>query len=965
MTCWWGLRPRALYPPDIQSAAVDTGPSIKVTPGGHVLAHAASAWRIALGSFTAGGTLWWNIAVAIAYVIAAAIGFRLAVVAEQVTTVWAPTGIALAAVLAGGFRLAPAIWVGALVANLSTQAPAWTAVVIATGNCLEAMIAVWWLRRYAGFEATFRRIADVVTFVLVAAVVCTAISATIGVTALAVAGVQPWTRFPVLWFEWWLGDALGAVIVAPVIVTALGHTWSRAETLRAGLWVAASVLVAHLVFGPLLGATAHPIEYVIFPLVIAAAVAGGPAFTAPVVLSASVVAIWHTIGGAGPFATGEVHDSLIRLQAFMGVLAGTALLLAASVAERRTTAHRERDAAARLRHRQELLRLAQRAGGVATFEWDVGQQIAHCSAEFFRLFGRPAQDGAITSEEWARFVHPDDRERLTAHLARALEAHEPAVADYRINAADGQVRWLSHAGQIQRTPEGDRVLGTLVDITDRKRLEAQLRHHAAEVERILESIGEGFVAFDREFRYVYVNPAAARMLGRTREQLLGRIFWEIFPAEMTRESKRILQVAFESGAATQYTVHVPGWNRWFENRVYPSDAGLSLFLVDVTARVQADVALRESRDVLALAMRGGAMGAWSRNLATNEVWWSRELEELFGLKSGEFSRTEAGFFAFVHDDDRAAVHAAVQRAIETRSDYIIEFRFWHASGECRWMEGRGRTVCDGQGNPRSVYGIGIDVTERKRAEIALREAKLAAESANQLKDQFLATLSHELRTPLNAILGYARMLQTNTIATEKRPRAIEIIERNALLQKQLIEDLLDMSRITTGKIRLDPVPVPVATVLGEALEAVKPAADAKNITLDVGFDPFAGSVTADTTRLQQVFWNVLWNAVKFTGEGGRVAVSLRRTDGKIEIAMTDTGRGIAAEFLPFVFEPFRQAESQFDRTYGGLGLGLAITKQLVELHGGTIAASSPGLDRGTTFTITLPCVERPGPRLPA
>jgi CheY-like chemotaxis protein len=179
-------------------------------------------------------------------------------------------------------------------------------------------------------------------------------------------------------------------------------------------------------------------------------------------------------------------------------------------------------------------------------------------------------------------------------------------------------------------------------------------------------------------------------------------------------------------------------------------------------------------------------------------------------------------------------------------------------------------------------------------------------------------------------------------------------------QNQLVEDLLDMSRITTGKVRLDPVPVPAVTVLREAVDGIKPTADAKRITLEIDFDPHAGSIRADTTRLQQVFWNVLTNAVKVTGEGGTVTVTLRQRGPGVQIVVRDNGEGISPEFLPFMFEPFRQAESQCDRGHGGLGLGLAITKQLVELHGGSIAASSPGLGHGATFTIVLPCVDRRG-----
>ena len=784
------------------------------------------------------------------YVTAAVVGFQFAFAAEQITTVWAPTGIALAALLLGGIGLWPAVFAGALFANAGTSAPLWTAFVIAAGNTLEAVAAVWWLRTRHGFQSRLQRTSDVLAFVIVAGLLCTAISATIGVTTLSLASVQPWERFFSLWFAWWLGDALGAMVVAPAMLTAVSHQWSRTELLRSAAWVGVAIFVTHVVFGQFLTVSPHPLEYAVFPVAIGAAVIGGPVPTSLVVLSASAVSIWDTVRGLGPFARTEVQDSLILLQSFTGVLAGSSLLLAASVAERLAIQRREHGAAVNLLHRQDMLRLAQRAGGVATFEWDFTNGVAHCSAEFFAIFGLPAEDGVMTSARWSHFVHSDDRERLAAHLERALAGSEAAALDYRIVRDDGSVRWLSYSGQIRSTSEGRRMLGTVVDITDRKRLEAELRRHAAEV--------------------------------------------------------------------------------------------------------------RENRDVLTLAMRAGSMGAWSRNLATNEVWWSPELIEIFGVPAEDFNHRESGFFERVHEDDRELVHAAVERAVRTGSDYIVEFRFLHGSGEWRWMEGRGRAVYADDGTPRTLYGIGIDVTDRKRAEIALRDAKLAAESANHLKDQFLATLSHELRTPLNAILGYARMLQTNTIAPEKRQRAIEVIERNAVIQNQLVEDLLDMSRITTGKVRLDPHPIPVVTVLREAVEGVKPAADAKGVTLDLEFDPFAGTVRADTTRLQQVFWNIFTNAVKFTGKGGRVVATLRRSQSNVEILVSDTGSGIPPEFLPFVFEPFRQADSRFDRAHGGLGLGLAITRQLGELHGGTIRASSPGLGQGTTITILLPRVTELG-----
>jgi PAS domain S-box-containing protein len=796
-------------------------------------------------------------AVIAAYVVFARLGFAVAFVDERVTTVWAPTGISIATLLLLGLRFSPAIWLGALIANSGPDGPFWMAPAIATGNTLEAVAATWALRRLR-IDVSLCRIVDVLALTAIGAGLAPMVSATIGAIALGAAGVQRWDLFATLWFDWWLGDALGALVVAPAILTTMRTAWSRRTSLTVLGFVASSLLVTHLIFGQVFGFTAHPLEFVVFPIVIAAAVMGGPPATALAVLSVAAVTIWHTVHGAGPFAGEEVHASLILLQTFTGVLGSTGLLLAAAIAERERSEQREKHAAAVVRQREEMLRLAQHAGGVATYEWDFANQLARCSPEFFAIFGLPAREGEMSAAEWGGFVHPDDRAAMALHLERAIAGQETPAADYRIVRGDGSVRWLSYAGQIQNTPAGDRLMGTVIDITDRKRLEEELRHHAAEAERML------------------------------------------------------------------------------------------------AAQVGAEAALRESRDVLSLAMRGGSMGAWSRNLVTNEVWWSRELEEIVGLPPGSFAGTEDGFFELVHEEDRAHVRRAVDTAVERRTDYTVEFRFRHASGEWRWMEGRGRAVYGGDGRPRTLYGIAVDVTARKHAAQALEHAKNAAESANQLKDQFLATLSHELRTPLNAILGYARMLQTNAIAPEKRQRAIDVIERNAVAQNRLVEDLLDMSRITTGKVRLNPEPIPVATVLQEAVEGVKPAAEAKRIALELDVDPFAGTVTADATRLQQVFWNLLTNAVKFTGSGGRVVAALRHDGGHVEVVIADTGIGISPEFLPFVFEPFRQADGRLGRGHGGLGLGLAIARQLIELHGGTIQVTSAGVEQGATFTVRLP-----------
>ena len=235
-------------------------------------------------------------------------------------------------------------------------------------------------------------------------------------------------------------------------------------------------------------------------------------------------------------------------------------------------------------------------------------------------------------------------------------------------------------------------------------------------------------------------------------------------------------------------------------------------------------------------------------------------------------------------------------------------------------------------------------------------ARASAEESNRLKDEFLATVSHELRTPLTAILGWSRMLQGGSLETDMATRAIETIKRNAKVQAQIIDDILDVSRIITGNLYLELHPIELPPVLESAINVVRPTAEAKGIQIEVNFEPEPAAVSGDSNRLQQVFWNLLSNAVKFTPAGGKVMVHLRHVDSKVEIEVADTGQGITSEFLPFVFDRFRQADSTSTRQHGGLGLGLAIARHLIEIHGGSIEARSHGEGQGATLTVRLPLV---------
>ena len=279
---------------------------------------------------------------------------------------------------------------------------------------------------------------------------------------------------------------------------------------------------------------------------------------------------------------------------------------------------------------------------------------------------------------------------------------------------------------------------------------------------------------------------------------------------------------------------------------------------------------------------------------------------------------------------------------------------WETAEGAKHYQFRATISRDDDGHTHGMLIVGTDITKRKLTEIELERAKGVAEAASRAKEDFLAVLSHELRTPLSAVYGWARLLRSGRLQADAAERALDVIVRNTEAQVQLIDDLLDVSRIITGKMRLDVRPVDLEAVIRAAIDAVRPAADSKEIRLQCVLDPHAVGITGDPNRLQQVVWNLLSNGVKFTPRRGRVQVHLQRTNSHVEIVVSDTGEGISKEQLPHLFERFHQADSTSTRSHTGLGLGLALVRHLVELHGGKVTARSPGEGQGATFTVELP-----------
>lgn len=341
------------------------------------------------------------------------------------------------------------------------------------------------------------------------------------------------------------------------------------------------------------------------------------------------------------------------------------------------------------------------------------------------------------------------------------------------------------------------------------------------------------------------------------------------------------------------------------------------------------------------------------------IYWNRHAEALFGWKSEEVSgRNVYSLLTRPIDYDSIAPH---QQALKISGFWEGEFRVRRRDGSDIPIHSAHSLLLDAQGTLLGYAGVSVDMTERTRVEeertkllARAQAARTEAEAANRAKDEFLATVSHELRTPLNAMLGWIYLLRTGRLDPATHERAIETIERNTRLQAQLIEDLLDVSRIIAGKLRLNVRPTDLSTVINAAIESVRLAADAKGIEYRFLPAPGVSMVVCDPDRLQQVVWNLIANAVKFTPKGGHVTVQLRHVDDCAEITVSDTGQGISADFLPFAFDRFRQADSTATRIHGGIGLGLSIVRHLVELHGGTVTAKSPGHEQGATFIVRLP-----------
>lgn len=378
------------------------------------------------------------------------------------------------------------------------------------------------------------------------------------------------------------------------------------------------------------------------------------------------------------------------------------------------------------------------------------------------------------------------------------------------------------------------------------------------------------------------------------------------------------------------------------------------YVVDLSRLRRAEQALRESEARLRLALDAARAGSWAWDAVTSHLVWSERNYELYGVDPKRVATVERWLDA-IHPDDRARITDESDRVLASGAEHFrLELRVPHGAHGVRWLAILGQVHRDERGEVVRSAGLTLDITDRRNIEESERAARAEAERASRLKDEFVATLSHELRTPLTSILGWAQVLKRSPHGGDPLDRGLDVIERNARVLSQLVSDLLDVGRIVTGKIHLDVAPFDLGAVVASAAETVRPSAEQKGVALDVRVAPIGEPIVGDDARIEQLLWNLLSNAIKFSPPGGRVEVLVRPSRGRAVIVVRDAGQGIAPEFLPHLFERFRQEDASASRRYGGLGLGLSIVKHITDLHGGRVVAESAGPGLGATFTVELP-----------
>lgn len=603
---------------------------------------------------------------------------------------------------------------------------------------------------------------------------------------------------------------------------------------------------------------------------------------------------------------------------------------------------------------------------LGVFLVDAGFQIKAVNSAARHIFGDiPDLTGRDFSEIFHILWDQTHADRIVELFRRTLETGESYFAPERFERRN-EFSVEYYEWQLSRTVISEGNYGVACYFRNVTASVSALQSVSAVSEQyyaLINSIDEGFcvveVLFDEskkpvDYRFLEINRAFEEQTGI--ENGVGRRMREIAPQHEEHWFEIYGKVAL-TGETIRFENLAEQLNRWYD--VYAFRVGESeshqvgILFKDITESKLAEISLKSLNQQME-----NQTGIFSSTLSSitdyvyhldkdaKFIYANQALLDLWGIK--ELSPSGISMRELDYPNEvEVLVTESVKKVFDIKKTVKDQTAYLSPTGANEYHEFIFNPIFDDDGNVKYIIGSSRNIKEHKQMEDALR-------AADRRKDEFLATLSHELRTPLNSILGWSQILKNHSLDEKEITRAIDTIERNARSQNQLIEDILDVSRIITGKFRLDVRAVDLVKVISTAIEIVRPAAEAKNIRIQTLLDPKAASISGDPDRLQQIIWNLLSNAVKFTPKGGRVQVRLERVNSHVEIIISDTGRGIDPEYLPHVFDRFSQFDGSMTRRQGGLGLGLAIVRQIVELHGGMVSVDSEGENQGATFMINLP-----------
>lgn len=784
--------------------------------------------------------LFRGVLVGAVYFAAAKLGFLFTIVDSSVSSVWLPAGIALAAFFLQGKWVWPAIFLGAVTANLSNGAQFPVAIGIGMGNTLGPFIGVKFLLLGKKFRPDFSKISDVIYFSLFGILLAPLISSVIGVLSLWFGGMIPSGEIATLGLSWWSGDAVGVMVIAPVCLYSCSMKWKRLSSLR--IFEAVFLVGSFTGCAVFIFTTHELLNYLIYPFGLWGVLRFGQAGIMGIILilaSVSIPLVILKAGHEGILGTTALQVSVYRLQLFLSTAWLTGMILAATrAAEKRLAREKALSSEA---FRSNITNSMQDGFSLV----DANGIQSDVNPAFCRMTGF-SRDELIGSGMPFPYWPPEGYECIQASFSQLMEDTESPSLELVFMRKNGErfpvIVSPSAVKDVFRNVTG--YMATVKDITERKRME------------------------DNQ---------------KIAQELLRNI------------SNRV------PGMVYQFILRPDG------SSYFP--------------------------------------------------FMSESIRQILRLSPEDVREDAAKAFSLVHPDDLDGLNASIQKSADDLAAWTHRFRIKFDDGTVRWIFGnavpeRARDGCT------LWHGFMTDVTEQKHLEATLENAKAAAEHANRTKDRFLATLSHELRTPLTTILSWAQMLRRGKLSEKQIKHGIEVVEQSALAQGQLIDDLLDISRIQAGKLRLSIQKIDPRKVISAAVDSVQNLAGAKSIQIETSVDPSVETVLADPVRLQQILWNLISNSIKFSEPGSKIWISLGRigtgASERIRIQVRDTGKGIKPEFMSTIFQRFTQADSTSTRAYGGLGLGLAIVKNLVEMHEGSVEVDSPGSDQGATFTLYFP-----------